>query len=148
VRTLDISGFWAYPYSFTRKGAQVRILYRPSFKNPIGGICQQLGCSRVITSSRDIDYDGRGWGYALLYDSTKMVDNSGNEYYASQIIKVGGDKSSRSNREGLNTNLVKGVTYKINCDFDEVPTSVSQITLLQFGTGDGTVLKVRNVPIN
>ena len=97
-----------------------------------------VSCNFSLISSED------GKMYLNNYNDTKIVDPEGNEYKESKI-QVG----KRTTGEGgsIVFDIVKSANYAINIDFGEVPTSVSQITLLQIGQLGAPLVKFRNVPI-
>jgi hypothetical protein len=96
------------------------------------------------TFSLSPSYDN---GYTVYSDnSTKLVDSAGNEYYASKIQS--GTKVVGANSQ-VNLNMVMGSHYKTTVDFNDVPNSVSYVTLLQISTsktGSTGLAKFRNVP--
>ena len=98
-----------------------------------------VSCTLVLTAS-----DDRGDYVVVLNNGTKLVDSSGNEYYASQV-QIG--KRFAGSNSQLNFTMAKGAHYKVTIDFTDVPTSISQVNLLQIITYAYAQVKFRNVPI-
>jgi hypothetical protein len=86
--------------------------------------------------------------YGIDMDSeTKLVDGAGNEYSGSKI-QIGKRATGAGGR--LDLNMAKGSRYKTIIDFNDVPNSISKVTLLQISIRywGGTTVKFRNVPVN
>jgi hypothetical protein len=97
-----------------------------------------VSCTFSLSPSRDKRY--------LIYmDSyTTLVDGAGNEYSGSKI-QIGQRYTGAGG--SLELNMAKGSHYKTIIDFNDMPNSISKVTLLQIRTYEGNV-KFRNVPIN
>lgn len=100
---------------------------------------KNVSCIFSISTSED-----RGYGISLN-NKTSIVDASGNEYYSSKI-QIGTRNAGSGGTLGLD--LVKGSHYPTTIEFTGVPTSVSQVTLLEIQIIYGELIKFRDVPIN
>ncbi|MBD2441304.1 hypothetical protein [Nostoc sp. FACHB-110] len=102
-----------------------------------------VSCTFSITNSRDELYV-----VTTSKDYTKIVDTQGNEYYVGKIQqgkKVGG--AGLPINSGFGFNVVQNIPYILTIDFNEVPDSVSQLSLFQAIAGAGWSVKFRNLPI-
>ncbi len=97
-----------------------------------------VSCILSLTRSSD-----GGYGISTNKD-TKIVDAEGNEYYPSKV-QVG--KRIAGPGSPLTFDMAQNANYPTTIDFTGVPTSVSQITLLQIWNGGFYGVKFRNVPI-
>ncbi len=97
-----------------------------------------VSCTLSLSSSQDLGY------VVVLNNNTRIVDAGGNEYYASKV-QVG--KRIAGSSSQLNFDMAKNAIYPTTIDFTGIPTSVSQITLLQIITISYIQVKFRNVPI-
>lgn len=99
--------------------------------------CQRLKlsleCQALITSSENTTLGIRG-------SETRIVDYSGNEYFA-KSLQIGGQKKGT----WVRANLVKDIPLKLVITFTDIPPSVTQAALLQIGGSNGA--KLRNIPI-
>ncbi len=99
-----------------------------------------VSCNFSMSSSQDLQYTLGVLGVTGL---NKIVDPDGNEYSASKT-QVG--KRIAGSGIQLTFQMAKNANYATTIDYAEVPVSVSQIILLEIGTGPRSV-KFRNVPI-
>jgi len=97
-----------------------------------------VSCTLSLSSSQDVGY------VVVLNNNTRIVDAGGNEYYASKV-QIG--KRIAGSSSNLNFDMAKNAIYPTTIDFTGIPTSVSQITLLQIVTVSYVQVKFRNVPI-
>jgi hypothetical protein len=106
--------------------------------------CTRTKIKETVRCTFIISNDNADTAYRIVMELTKMVDASGNEYPAN-LIKVGSQTISNG---GILFNMTKGARYKTTIDFPKVPTSVSQVILLQSGNIGTSGVKFRDVPIN
>ena len=103
------------------------------------GVRNVVSCTLSLSTSQDLGY------VVVLNNETKLVDSSGNEYRANRVQI--GDRTAGSGNQ-LNFNMAKGARYRTTINFTDVPTSISQVALLQVVTYAYEQVKFRNVPIN
>jgi hypothetical protein len=97
----------------------------------------------IVNNSADID----GFYIYNVYNEsykTNTVDSEGIEYLAHKITVT--NKTCDRGCSSLYFRLVKGVVYKVNITFGNVPPSVTTLSLLDIYTY-GNSVKFRNVPI-
>ncbi len=119
-----------------------------------GAAWELKSCSRVqnkvrcvfsISANEEIT-DG------IYLSQTKMVDANGNEYFAG-FTQIGNKKASSSGggNPGIYIKMAKNVSYETDIEFLSIPTSVSQVVLLQVSSSwngiNTSILKYRSVPI-
>jgi hypothetical protein len=97
---------------------------------------QDLICKAILTSKssdRTVDLNG---------NTIKLVDFEGNEYYPTSLRMA--NRASENN--SIKTELIENVPFKASFIFTKIPTSLTQIALLQIPLSGGinTTAKFRN----
>jgi hypothetical protein len=95
-------------------------------------------CTFSFNPDRD-----QGYNVSLNRDQTKLVDSSGNEYFASKVQV--GSKTAGANGN-LTLNITKGANYNTIVDFNGVPPSISQAISMKIGVSNFS-FNFRDVPI-
>ena len=101
-------------------------------------------CTFSISPSEDIN----DYGVTLTRDDANiLVDGSGNVYKMKSVQAMNHTEVLTGYGMYLGLNLAKGIAYKVTIDFADVPTSISQVPLLQVGSRY-SVIKFHDVKIN
>jgi hypothetical protein len=100
---------------------------------------QDLVCKAILTSKnsdRTIDLNG---------NNIKLVDFEGNEYYPSSLRLA--NRVSENN--SIKAELVENIPFKASFIFNKIPTSITQVALLQIPLSGGinTTAKFRNFEV-
>jgi hypothetical protein len=94
-------------------------------------------CTFSFSPSTDVGY------IVALSQSTKLVDSSGNEYFASRV-QIGSKTAGAGGSVSLD--VIKGARYNTTVEFTGVPPSISQAISMKLNVYGG-VLDFRDVPI-
>lgn len=113
---------------------RIKIVVQDCTRRSQDTVCQATLTSK--NSDRLIDING---------SAIRLIDSEGNEYNPTSIRL--GNRASENN--SIKTELIESIPFKASFVFGRVPTSLTQVALLQIPLTGGVIAtaKFRNVPI-